>query len=73
MLTLTVPVSSAVISSVCMPLARNTVATMMPTEASITMALCFRRVGIILRYPSCKKVSGRLAGADDRSFGLYII
>ena len=49
MLTLTVPVSSAVISSVCMPLARNTVATIMPTEASITMALCFKRTGMIFR------------------------
>ena len=49
MLTLTVPVSSEVISSVSMPEAITTVPARMPTEASITSALWFKSESIVRR------------------------
>ena len=47
--TLTVPVSSAVISSVCIPLARNRVAAIRTKEDSIIRTLCFSSPGMIRR------------------------
>ena len=70
MLTLMVPVSSAVISSVSIPLARANVITTSTTDKPMTMALWRRRRGTAARYRSCIRRTGPFIGACCRSLGL---
>ena len=64
------PISSAVINSLSVLLAIQTVRTMMPTDASMTTALCSRSTSIISRYQFCILATGPYINAFVFSFGL---
>ena len=72
MVTLTVPVSSAVISSDSIPLARITVTTTITTDTPMTIRRCPSNFPMIFRYRFCMCTTGRFMGARSVSFGLYI-